>query len=165
MQKTTIDGATIELSAPVDVPEATIRPDSPTYNAGAAAVAVTFRNELGHPLSAPLDEIGNGLVLIYAVAGRGEPLVDNATPPPPHDGAVITLAPGDAHVVRMSFQYPEQLMPAPMREPVVVRFCVRWREEWLRTKNYQPGSVQWNKSFEVCADIRIRPSDGQLLEG
>ena len=155
MQKTTIDGVTIELSAPVDVPEATIRPDSRIYNADAAAVTVTFRNETGQPLSAPLEEIGNGLVLVYAVAGRGDPIVDNAIPPPPQDGSVITLAPDASHVVRMSFRYPESLMPPRIQEPVVVKFCVRWRQEWLRTKNYRPGIVNWNKSFEVCADVRI----------
>jgi hypothetical protein len=154
MQQTTIDGTKIELNAPAAISEAAIRPGSPAHDARAAAVTVTFRNESERPLSAPLEEIGNGLVLVYTVEGR-EPLIDNEIPPPPQDGSVITLAPGASYVVRLSFGYPQPLLPARIREPVMVRFCVRWREEWLRTNNYAPGAIQWNKSFDVCANVRI----------
>lgn len=157
MQETTIDGMKIALSAPAVLPDAAVRPGSPARDPRAAAVTVTFRNESAQPLAAPLDEIGNGLVLVYTVEGAGEPLIDNEIPPPPEDGSVMTLAPGAAHVVRLSFGYPEPLMPARLMEPVVVTFCVRWRDEWLRAGNYAPSAVEWNASFDVCADVRITP--------
>ena len=155
MQATTIDGMSIVLTAPSEIPDAAVRPYSAERDPQACAVQVTFRNESGHPIKAPLDEIGNGLVSVYDVEGTGEPLIDNEIPPPPRDGSVIALAPGKSHVVRMSFAYPQPLMPDRLWKTVVVKFCVRWREDWLRAANYAPGAVQWNVSFDVCADVRI----------
>jgi hypothetical protein len=105
----------------------------------ACAVQVVFSNESGHPIKAPLDEIGNGLVLVYSVDGIKEPLIDNEIPPPPNDGSVVTLTPGESHAVRLSFSYPQPLMPEPFIAPVGVKFCVRWQKEWLRAKTTRRG--------------------------
>ena len=161
MQSMKIDNMTIVLDVPARIRDAAVRPYSTERNPKACAVQVIFRNESGGPIKAPLDEIGNGLVMVYNVAGAQEPLIDNEIPPPPNDGSVMMLAPGDAHVVRMSFEYPQPLMPERFREPVRVAFCVRWREEWLRVKNYASGVVEWNHSFEICADVLITPDENK----
>lgn len=157
MTDVVIDGVRISVSAPAELAEATARPDSPTYDGLLAQLTARFRNETDGPIAVPLDEITNGMIRVYRRAGTDATVVDNEIPPPPRDGKVVSLAPGGERSMTIDIGWPESLMPASLREPVQLTVCLQWREEWLRARNYAPGAVGWNHSFDACADIRIVP--------
>jgi hypothetical protein len=162
MQEVTIEGVTIHLKAPALLLDRAARPESPHYDPKAVGVSVVFRNDSGHPIAVPIEEIGNGLVRVYISEASAEPLVDNQIPPPPTDGDVAKLSPGDSVVVPLSFSYPQPLIPEPLLDRVAVTFCVRWRAEWLRLGNYSPGAIGWNANFELCTQVWITSHGGDV---
>lgn len=157
MTDVVIEGIRISASTPAELAESVARPDSPAYNGLVAQVTARFQNETDQPIAVPLDEITNGMIRVYRRAGSDATVVDNEIPPPPRDGKVVSLAPGADRQTTIDIGWPESLMPAPLREPVVLTVCLQWNADWLRAGNYAPGAVGWNHSFDACADVRILP--------
>jgi hypothetical protein len=34
-------------------------------------------------------------------------------------------------------------------------YCLEWKAAWLRTGNYAPGSIQWNRDFTICEAVLV----------
>lgn len=151
-----VHGLRLTLSAPDVVPLNRLDPEDPGYDPFSLVVEVQFQNVGEAPLKAPLEEIGGGLVKIFSAPTRPAPIRDNEIPPPPNDGAVIELDPGESFVVRDRFSYPASL-PRPERNaPVQLKYCVEWKAGWLRTQNYEAGAVEWNHDFTLCETIEVQ---------
>lgn len=153
MSQERIDPFLVSLETPSQVDRAVATGLRKLPRVDALEMRVRFENLSGAAVAAPLDEIGTGLVIEYAVEGR-PPVLDDATPPPPRDGALMTVAPGEAEIVRLTIEPPESLV-AGFDEPTPLRICVRWRAEWLRADNYAPAAVTWNPDIELCETVLL----------
>jgi hypothetical protein len=149
-----VAGIQLSLTGPEQLRAAAVRLDSPTYDMNQTFFRLIMRNAGGHPITMPLAEIRRNVMRVYTnlETGRSE-MLDEPLPPIPQ-GLVETIAPGESREITVQFIYPEALVERP-RKVLDIRFCVRWRPEWLRSQYYEPGSYQWNEPFDVCTDVTI----------
>lgn len=150
-----LDGVRLTLTVPGAVHPDVLNPQHPDHDPLSVVAELAFENISSDPIAAPLEEIGNGLVRIYAVENEPAPVIDNRIPPPPVDGAVVSLAPGGRHVERRRIDAPPILSRPKKDAPVALTFCLEWKAEWLRQSNYAAGAVQWNPDFRLCETVMV----------
>ena len=158
MTAITVPPLRVAIAIPKTIDQAVLLGDQPLPAVDALELSVTFENIGDREVAAPLDEIGTGLVVIYRTPGHPE-VIDDAVPPPPHDGSLMRLKSGEMHVERLMLQPPADLFD-DHSGLTTLEVCVRWRPEWLRLGNYVPGSVTWNAEIELCDKATVRATAG-----
>lgn len=145
----------VVLETPRRVDRAVVAGTKPPPTFDALQVSVRFENVGETAVQAPLKEIGSGLIVTYRVNDK---VYEDTIPPPPppQDGSQMSLAPGESHVVRLTFAPPEQAL-GQADSVRIVDVCVQWRPDWLRARNYATGSVTWNPTIELCKPISVQP--------
>lgn len=145
----------VVLDAPKHVERTVLIGTKPPPSFDALQVSVRFENVGETPVHAPLDEIGSGLVVTYRVDGK---IYEDTVPPPPppQDGTQKLLAPGETHIVRLTFAPPEECL-GEGDTVKTIDVCVTWQPDWLRASNYAVGSVTWNPTIQLCRPTRVQP--------
>jgi hypothetical protein len=155
MSTTVIKGIRLTLSGPTILQLSVVRRGSPDYNAEATFFTVSLKNESDGPKTLPFDELRRNVALKYRNPVTASEILDNRTPPPKLDGSVQKLLPGKTEKFEVVFDYPAAI--APMKDGVAVLwFCVNWKSDWLRKSAYVDGAYDWNESFELCREVRIK---------
>lgn len=154
MLETMVRGVRIRFSGAESLPLAVVQRSSPAYDSARNFFTVTMKNESSQTLHLPFDEISRNTVLVYRHPVTHEVSLDNRTPPPRKQGLVTELLPGALQSYQVVFEYPQQ-MAAIANGVAEVQFCVRWQSDWLRQNSYEPGSYNWNESFELCQQVKI----------
>jgi len=154
MSETVVKEIRISFTGPQTIPLSVALRDSPAYNGPRNFFTVALKNNSRNTKTLPFDELQRNTVTKYRNSVTGAEIIDNRTPPPKLDGSVVKLAPGDTKTFQVVFEYPATI--ASMKNGVVVlQFCVKWENDWLRKSAYAPGAYDWNESFELCREIRI----------
>lgn len=154
MSQITLNGIHLSLTGPSSLPLSVVLRDSPTYDGPRNFFTVSLTNSTSQTLSLPFDEMQRNIALAYREPATREEKVNNQTPPPKMDGAVLQLLPDESKSFQVVFEYPIDL--AKMKRGVAeIEFCVRWQKEWLRATAYASNPYDWNESYELCHLIRI----------
>lgn len=154
MSETIIKDVRVALAGPQKLPLSAALRGGPAYDGPRNFFTVSLTNESRNARTLPFDELRRNIVRIYRNPDMSTEIIDNRTPPPKLDGSVEQLAPGETKTFQVVFDYPASI--ATMTNHVaLLRFCIKWESDWLRKSAYQPGSYDWNESFELCHEIRV----------
>lgn len=144
----------LSFTGPQTLPLPVVLRDSPAYDAPRNFFTVTLKNESSKQQTIPFDELQRNTITKYRNPDTGAEIVNNRTPPPKQDGAVLVLAPGETKSFQVVFEYPAKLQDLK-NKVAELSFCVKWESSWLRKQAYAPDAYNWNESFELCREIRI----------
>jgi hypothetical protein len=149
-----LDGIRVTLSGPRSLPLAVVTRGDPAFDASRGMFTLTLHNESDRERRLPIDELRRSLVRVYGNPATRAESIDNRSAPPRAVGIVEALPRGATRDIQVPFAYPASI--ATMEHGAAqLRFCVRWESGWLRTASYPSDAVDWNPSFELCADLRI----------
>ncbi len=154
MSEVQVDSMRISLTGPASLERSVIERTSPSYDGQQALFKVTITNASGDFRRLPFDELARHVVRVYRHPATKAEWIDNRTPPPKMNGAVIALAPGASRGFPLLFEFPSRLLEQDAKTQQV-QFCARWDSTWLREAAYAPQAFDWNQGFEVCTDLRL----------
>lgn len=149
-----IDGLRIDLSGPTTLPKSVVSRASPTYDASRGLFTVTMTNRTDRVLVLPLDEMQRAVARVYVNPHTLGRMIDNKRRPPRTSALLESVSPGDARSFQVPFEFPERISTS-IDGQADIRFCVRWEDSWLRNCTNAGIDCTWNKTFEICSDIKI----------